>query len=129
MAPKLPKVLIVTAVICCGIAGGIYALKRGLQHAQESRATTFVFDVTEDVLTEELALKYAKTALADCEGAHSLEPLEDDRATAPDRFLVRNTIDNNRGYILFEAENATTNRCVWVSVAEDKLTCTVTLPK
>jgi len=129
MTTKLTKMLLAAVLICAVVIGGAaFALKRGLQHAQNSRASSYVFEVTADSLSEELALKYARKVLADCQGAAEMQPVEDDRATPPDRFLVRNTLDPRQGYVLFRAEDSG-KQYVCVSLADDKLTCVVARPK
>jgi hypothetical protein len=130
MTTKLTKMLVAAVLISAvAIGGAAFALKRGLQHAQESRTSTYVFEVTADSLSEELAIKYAHKALADCEGLPPMQPNEDDRATAPDRFLVRNTRDPQQGHLLFQSKDSATVRYVHMSLADEKLTCVVARPK
>ena len=129
MNSKTLRFALFFATICAGAAVGVFVLKRAAQDVQDIRRTPYVFKVSDDRLREELALQYARKALAKCKTVHVLEPVEDDRATPPDRFLVRNRLDHNSGWILFRANDSNIHRDVSVSLSGNQLTCVVVSPK
>ena len=56
-------------------------------------------------------------------------PSEDDRTASPDgtpdKYLVRNTLNANSGYIVFHNEREKRQRFVNIELASDRVTCQV----
>jgi hypothetical protein len=99
-----------------------------VHYAWRSRLRVLSYPSTAaDHLTEELALRFAQRALADsCDSQAGWRPVVDDRAKAPDRFLVRNTINADDGNLLFRSADSKSVRFVGVTVVDKKVEVRVT---
>lgn len=94
----------------------------------------YEIDDPPDFLTDELALAKAQEAMEqDGFGGPSWRPNEDDRTASPDgtpdKYLVRNTINPNNGYILFFNERENRQRIVQIEFGDGRMTCQLWFPK
>lgn len=86
-----------------------------------------------DFLSDETALECASLAMS-LDGLERAEwkPSEDDRTEAPDgtpdRYLVRNALDPNRGFVQFVRPDGAT-RQVFVQFQDGRVECQVWRPK
>jgi len=121
------KVVIAGAMALLGGVGLWIVWQRPLENP---RVRTYVFDAGAVArLTEDIALRFSRRAVERTEHVKSLKPLPDDRATPPDRYLVRNTLNPNDGNIVLTDGSSRYVRYVGVTLEDGKVTCTVARPK
>ena len=122
----------------CGVATAILiglplAVKRSLAR-RIGPVHTFELTETPAFLTEGLALTKAYVALRlDGVDTAQYEPRPDGRTKAPDgaidRYLARNTLNANRGVIMFTNASNTLVRFVSVELNDNKVKCQSSIGK
>ena len=123
------------------VISGFITLTRWFdQRVEDSRSGplhTYQIRPVPQFLTDDLAVAKARQTLAlDGYDVSVWQPSEDDRSKAPDGtpdvYLVRNTINPNRGFIEFLDTNRTDrnpSRIVTVELKGEHVECQVLLPK
>ena len=93
-------------------------------------------DVNEErtVLTEDLAMAAARAAFDTSDGnKQEWIPLADGRTAAPDgtpdKYLYRNTLNPNRGMILFVSKNSRVKRVAIIELKGRTVSCEIHVPK
>jgi hypothetical protein len=125
--------LVVFAGIVIGVRLVVNRIDRAVKDAHSGPMHVFKLASTPAFLTDEIALSKAREALSlDGYDTSAWQPGEDDRSKAPDgtpdRYLVRNTLDPNRGSIRF-LDKRVDSRYVQVELKGDRVHCQVIIPK
>ncbi|MFT3881188.1 MAG: hypothetical protein QM703_16180 [Gemmatales bacterium] len=123
---------IVLAVLLGGVGVFVWAVDKVVK-SRTGPEIVYQLDNRPEFLTEALAMELAqKTLLTDRGGTRKWEPRSrDDRSKAidgrEDIFLNRNTVNYNRGYIIFHEGDS--ERIVDVELKGDVVVCRISLPK
>ena len=127
MRRRIRLVLLAVALPIGAVCLAVYAYAFALQRVLVGPEHEFTLPDRPAFLTEELAIAYAREALArDVPDAAAWELHPDGRSTAPDGrrdvYLSRNTLNPNLGSVVFEGPTGR-RRSVSVELRGDRMVC------